>query len=82
MKQDQAGDRPEIEVTPEMVAAGYDVLSGFDAESGDAWDSAIRVYEAMEGARRPLGRGPSASRLELSLAGQALADRRAASARA
>ena len=43
-------DRPVV--TREMVEAGYEVICGYEAESGDPWDSAISVYLAMESARR------------------------------
>jgi hypothetical protein len=42
----------EVEITAEMIEAGYEVLSMYDSELGDASETAVRIYEAMEEARR------------------------------
>ena len=41
-----------VEITPAMLTAGFDVLCLFDPEAGDAEETAIEVYRAMEAARR------------------------------
>lgn len=40
---------PEIEVTPEMVAAGVSVLAGYDGLMDGDWVG--KIYAAMERAR-------------------------------
>jgi hypothetical protein len=46
------GDRPEVvEITPEMVAVGADVLGDFDSGHNSPRDFARRTYLAMESAR-------------------------------
>lgn len=42
---------PEVEVTPEMIEAAYDLLFFFDPENGDVEDRIRRIYQAMEAAR-------------------------------
>jgi hypothetical protein len=47
----------EIEVTPAMIEAGVDVLSGFDP-GFDTYETAVAIiYEAMEAARRSFSTG-------------------------
>jgi hypothetical protein len=38
---------PEVEITPEMEAAGMDALRGYDPDWDSPGDYAIRVFRAM-----------------------------------
>lgn len=41
-----------VDVTPQMIEAGYDVLSMFDSELGDKEETVLKIYKAMEEARQ------------------------------
>lgn len=47
-------DKPirDVEMTPAMIDAGYEALCMYDSEFGDVTETAVRVYTAMEVARR------------------------------
>ena len=47
-------DKPihDVEITQAMIDAGYEALCMFDSECGDVTETAVRVYRAMEVARR------------------------------
>ena len=40
------------EITLAMIDAGYEALCMFDSECGDVTETAVKVYKAMEAARR------------------------------
>ena len=42
----------ERDVTPQMIRAGYEVIALFDRKDGDAEETAVAVYLAMEAARQ------------------------------
>lgn len=42
----------EIKIATEMESAGFEALYFFDSDLGDARETAIKVYSAMEVARR------------------------------
>ena len=42
----------DVDITPAMRQAGFDTLCLYDAECGDAEETAMKVYRAMEGARQ------------------------------
>lgn len=50
--QESGCDRPEIEITPEMVEAGAEVLCDFDSQHNRPKEFARRLYLAMEAVRR------------------------------
>ncbi len=49
-------DRPvgEVEITQAMIDAGFNALCLFDPDEGDTEETAVKVYKAMEEARRSL----------------------------
>lgn len=60
-RKSETGQR-EIEVTPEMIEAGGQVIYSHPSLCDDGWDElAVEVYEAMETARR---RGAACSSAE------------------
>jgi hypothetical protein len=42
-----AREKDEIEITPEMIEAGIEILYGYDRESAIAEDTVVAIYLAM-----------------------------------
>lgn len=50
---DQGRDRPEVEITPEMIEAAWGILDDYDHDCSDAAKCLVDIFTAMEMARVP-----------------------------